>query len=125
MNVCGSEKFDIHHPHLIPDSTQRFNAVLHGNTLGSKDSALNSGLFLCEPINHEPIQKDHEASAGTTISLIPSMVRVNKHPELNIFTQGLRDIQRLGLFAISIEASPVSIRLELGMVNVSIGWIKN
>ena len=79
VNIGGSVHRDTHHAQLVPDAAQGFDALLHGNKLHANDSAFNSGLFLGVLAYQGLIQEDQTASAGTTIRLVPGVVRVNKH----------------------------------------------
>ena len=79
INVSWSGNLKAHHSQLIADATQRLNDLFHGNKLISKNSTLDSGLFLGMAIYHGNIHKDHIIGTGTTICLILGMVLIDKY----------------------------------------------
>ena len=87
INVRWSGKFKAHHSQLIPDAAQSLNALLHGKKISPKNISLDSGLFLVMLIYHGHIHKNHITSTVTTIRLIPGIVGINKHYELNFLNE--------------------------------------
>ena len=110
---------------LKSDSYQGFYNLIHGYKLGSKDSALNSGLLLGVPFNHGHIHENHESRPGTMVTLVLCMVRVNKHAQGNLLSKLLRSIQMFVLLNVPIERYPILIGLEFRHVNPRVTGIKH
>ena len=79
INISGTINRYTHHAELIAELTQIFNSMRHGNKLRPKNSLLNSGLFLGDPVNECHVDIDHIAREVSTISLIPPVVTIYHH----------------------------------------------
>ena len=60
-----------------------------------------------------------------TVTLVPCVVRVNKHAQGKLLVKWLRSIKRFGLLNIPIERCPILIGLEFRHVNPMVTGIKN
>ena len=111
--ISWAVNLDAQHSQLNYDSSQSLYPLIHGYKFGFEDSALNSGQLIGVPVNQGNIYENHESCPGTAVTLVPCMVRVNKHAQVNLLAKWLRSIQRFGLLNIPIERCVILIGLEL------------
>ena len=123
--ISWSVNIDAHHSQLKDDPSQGFYTLLHGYRFVPENSALDSGLLLGVLVDHCHVHENHESRPGAAVTLVPCVVRVNKHAQGDLLAKWLRSIHGLGLLTIPIERCPILIGLEFRHVDPRVTGIKH
>ena len=118
--ISWAVNLDAHHLQLKSDFYEGFYTLLHGSKFSSEDSALDSGLLLGVPVDHDHVHENYDSRPGATVTLLPCVVRVNKHAQGNLLAKWLRSIQGFFLLNIPIESSQFSLYLNS---DISFPWL--